>query len=211
MEEIEITIVNWEKFNPQDFKTKYPHWFRMNKDTLQSQSLFELTPEERWVWVGLLCLACEKKTDTIQGTRKYLAHRLGVGLSTLNSAVEKLATSSSLRVNRELTSSKYPATEQDSTRQDKTVVVVQKSEIAHSDPIEPFLKQHGIQEKSVKLWTKKWGAKFVCDELLTISAEFDIHDKSFYKFPPTVRVRQMLEKRWNKKQSELPRKLEWEK
>lgn len=211
VEEIEITIVNWEKYNPQEFKSKYPHWFRMNKDTLQSQSLFELEPAERWVWIGLLCLACEKKTPNISCAKKWLAHRLGVTAQVLDSAIKKLLASSSLEVYSKLLSSKCPSTEHNSTLQDVGGEKTGVRAILTSDPIKPFLEEHGIPTKTVKLWGKKYGAVWVCDTLLSISAEFNAipGDQAYKNIPVIVRLRQMLEKRWKKEQLTTPKKYDW--
>lgn len=150
---ISITILNWDEYNPQDFKTRYPHWFRVSKDLLQSKSLFGLDLEERWVWVGLLCLACEEKSKTISGTKAWICHRIGVPQNVFESAIEKLIagktielkkeapefTANELPVNSQSSANKCLATEHNSTIQDNT----EQDIVPRGEPLVPVGKTAG--------------------------------------------------------------------
>lgn len=73
MEEIEITIVNWEKYNPPKERVKYPTWFRMQRDTAISSGLEGLSAEQCWVWVQLLSECSRKNSGTIKIKPRRLA------------------------------------------------------------------------------------------------------------------------------------------
>lgn len=142
MEDIEITVVNWKLYNPQDFQNRYPHWFRLNKNILQSATIFNLTYEERWAWIGLLCLCCERKSDTSRGSIEWFSYRLQVAPTVIESLFKKMIDNNALAVNWQLTGSKLaidtqetpvllPTTRQDITRHNKKKV---SSELAKANP-----------------------------------------------------------------------------
>lgn len=117
MNEISITIVNWEKYNPQDFQQRYPHWFRLNKDLLNSPTVFGLSYPERWVWIGLMCIACERKNKTIRATKKWFCHRLQVEEKVFDITIEKLAIANSLAIDCQSKPILSPPTIQNNTIQ----------------------------------------------------------------------------------------------
>jgi len=101
--EIEITILNWEKYNPQNFQTRYPHWFRLNKEITRSQTLLDLTAEEKWVWVTLLCVACQRSSAKFQTTLKWLSREADVSIQSIENTLKKLVTANGLAINWQLT------------------------------------------------------------------------------------------------------------
>jgi hypothetical protein len=68
-----ITVANWSKF--QHYKKPQPRWVKLYRDLIGHYEIMRLIPSERWVLVGLWCLAAE--TDNrIPADLEYLTHRL---------------------------------------------------------------------------------------------------------------------------------------
>ena len=149
MDEIEITIVNWEKYNPQDFQTRYPHWFRLNKDLLQSPTVFGLSFEERWAWIGLMCLACERRTGKLTGSREWFIHRLQVSPQAFDITIQKLVSANSLATNWQQTPILLVPTEQNRTVQNRTIQNIRvSSELTFVSPRTP---EHSIENLALNL------------------------------------------------------------
>ena len=60
-QQIEITIINWKKYNPKDMTENTPFWFRMENTINRSESLSGLSKIDKWHWVCLLGIASRKK------------------------------------------------------------------------------------------------------------------------------------------------------
>lgn len=68
-----IAVANWSKF--QHYKKPQPRWVKLYRDLIGHYEIMRLTPSERWVLIGLWCLAAE--TDNrIPPDLEYLTHRL---------------------------------------------------------------------------------------------------------------------------------------
>lgn len=216
---ISITICNWEKYNPNEFKVKYPHWLRLNKDILNSESLFELEPAERWVWIGLLCLACEKKSHTFTATRQWLAHRLGVSIKVFEIAIKKLCASSSLEVHSESTPSKVPSTGQDITGHNRHNITKSVStELSadasgsgasppeFSDPVvQEFLSRTGIKVSTQFLWLKTYeDPLWLKQEFLKILAWLDANPSKKPKSNYSRFIGSWLSRGWEWHRKNLP-------
>jgi hypothetical protein len=81
-----ITIPNWDRF--QHYKKKAPSWIKLYRDTLGDyQIMFGLTPDERWVLVGLWMLAAETG-NAIPRDCGYLSTRLQAQVT--DGVIEKL-------------------------------------------------------------------------------------------------------------------------
>lgn len=136
--EIEITILNWEKYNPQNFQTRYPHWFRLNKEITRSQTLLDLTAEEKWVWVTLLCVACQRSSAKFQTTLKWLSREADVSIQSIENTLKKLVTANGLAINWQLTGreigNQLAPTEQNITIQNNIRSKDRKSEKNPSGP-----------------------------------------------------------------------------
>lgn len=97
MEEIEITIVNWRKFNPEGERTKTPHWFRINRDIALSDSLDQLSAEQCWVWIQILAECCRKNSGTIMLKVAKLSRFSKVSKQCVCNALELLEKHGALR------------------------------------------------------------------------------------------------------------------
>jgi hypothetical protein len=72
MNEITITILNWEKFNPRkDYQTM--PWIRLETNLFFSYSTDEFTAEELLVWIFILTYAGKKNSPTFSVSESYLA------------------------------------------------------------------------------------------------------------------------------------------
>lgn len=89
MDFIEITILNWEKYNPRkDFKS--PRWFALSNRFFEDAEFFEFTDAERLVWLYLLCQASMKNQATIQVFYQHAHHVARLPKKVVTSAIEKL-------------------------------------------------------------------------------------------------------------------------
>lgn len=59
-----IEIVNWEKYNPRNDYKSIP-WLRLSSRLPREEKLFKATPETKWTYVSLLCLAAEENKNGV--------------------------------------------------------------------------------------------------------------------------------------------------
>lgn len=88
-QEIEITILNWEKFNPRR-DVKQSSWFRMEHGLFEKPEFYQFDHSEICLWVYILCLASRKNGPTVT---LYVLHANRVGRfddKTIESGLEKL-------------------------------------------------------------------------------------------------------------------------
>ncbi len=188
---MQIEIINWEKYNSKEFKTKYPHWFRLNKDILSSESLFGMTAEERWVWVTILCFACKKRSGSFKCDIQYLSNQASVSKEIALSAIEKLITSSALRVEGEFTrvdsslhNRQYNTEQTDITITPKKKVTAELATVKSSEPppasniknsvFMELLEKSKIKQSTLKLWVETYKDRlWIETELLKATAWLD--------------------------------------
>lgn len=77
---VRVTILNWERYNEKRKDVTKPGWLRVEKTTPQSQSLFGICAEHRYVFLALLCLACDKQTAELEIDLEWFSHFYGAGL-----------------------------------------------------------------------------------------------------------------------------------
>lgn len=87
--EIEITILNWEKYNPRK-DVKHTSWFRMEHDIFEKPELFDFTHAEVCAWIYLLSIASKRNACTQVLYMAHAMHRLKVSQETMLGALEKL-------------------------------------------------------------------------------------------------------------------------
>lgn len=75
-QQVEITILNWEKYNPKKMTTKTPFWFRLENNINRSESLSGLSKIDKWHWVCLLGIASKKKSGTFVCDLRWLSVEL---------------------------------------------------------------------------------------------------------------------------------------
>lgn len=88
-----IEVKNWDEYNPKNFKIRYRHWFRMDHAVINSRKVYELSFEERWLWITLLCLASEKNDPIVKFTPRWLAMRSNLKPANVGAALVRLAES----------------------------------------------------------------------------------------------------------------------
>lgn len=87
MDTIEVTIVNWNKYNPKRDQQSYS-WLRLNNDFYLSPDLFGLSCEHKMIWIVLLCQASKANKATISVNSLYIAHQLGIKEAAVLQAID---------------------------------------------------------------------------------------------------------------------------
>jgi hypothetical protein len=87
LEVIEVEIINWDKYNPKRDQSSYS-WLRLNNDFFYSSDLFDLTCEQKMVWVSLLCLASKANKGRIEVNAQFIAHHLRIKVNSVRQAIE---------------------------------------------------------------------------------------------------------------------------
>lgn len=87
---IEIEIVNWRKHVGRGDLKSVP-WVKISSDIVASQTLFGLTPAQKWVWVCIICEAAKQNSDgKIKVSTEFLSHQAGVSVDDINAVLQLL-------------------------------------------------------------------------------------------------------------------------
>jgi hypothetical protein len=78
MEDVSITITQWEKYNPRN-DLKSMNWFRLENKLPEHPAFFELSVSGKWFFVWLLCQCAKKMDGSINLKMTYCVHFSGVG------------------------------------------------------------------------------------------------------------------------------------
>lgn len=70
---IEITILNWNKYNPKRAQKTYT-WLRLDNQIPTDPDLYGLDAEQKFVWIAILCHASRKNSKTVKIKIDYLSH-----------------------------------------------------------------------------------------------------------------------------------------
>lgn len=70
--QIEITILNWEKYNPKRDQKTYT-WFKLQNDLPFSVSIEQLNFRQRWLFICLLCEASRRNMPNFTTTLQILS------------------------------------------------------------------------------------------------------------------------------------------
>lgn len=90
MPEIEVTILNWEKYHPRK-DVSNPSWFRFQNRTWNDSQFHSFSAEERWIWVCLLSIASQRNTAKLEFSTEWLSIHSGASIATIENALEKLS------------------------------------------------------------------------------------------------------------------------
>jgi hypothetical protein len=93
MGKVRLRILNWEKFNEKRKDVKEPGWLRLEKRFPMSKSLWGVGPADRYVFVTLMCFACDEQSADLDFESSWFAHYYGgdaFGESELLSALRAL-------------------------------------------------------------------------------------------------------------------------
>lgn len=201
MEEIEITIVNWNRQQEwgehRKMKENYRHhYFKLSNRIYGSYSLKDLSGDEFRCWIGLLCLASQGKSGNFRKTEDFICWELQVDKKILNSCLEKLSCNGTVTVLRH----NCDSSEHKSRVEESRVEDWGKS----------FLNKEGLEaakEAWVKFCDRDWLEKNLPSILLEYN-QLENSDPSFLanikKTPEIVRLRQMVKKRWDKEKKDKP-------
>ena len=72
---MKISIPNWQKYNERQDRKNYT-WFRFQADFFFDQKLFDLTQQQKLLYIALLCLRCASSRDEFTISVNYLAVHL---------------------------------------------------------------------------------------------------------------------------------------
>ena len=185
MKEVDITVINWEKYNPETSRTRNPHWFRINRDTAMSDSLDGMSAEQCWVWIQILSECCRKNSAHITLNINKLARLSSVGTKTVLDTIDCLILNNALLNSVQSTAH---------TEQNNTI----------HDGKKPIFKK-----QTMDAFYNAWGKEFTDNNLPLVLAEIGEGNPSFDNRPVILRVRQMMSKRFthnkNKEKKETTR------
>lgn len=123
MSDVDVTLLNWEKYQFRK-QIKSPSWFRLENRLWQDQQFFYFSAEERWVWICLLSLASQKQSATLSIGLEWFSINSGVGIPTIESALQKLKDNKCLEYTLRARNVHVPicnSTRQDITGHNKTI------------------------------------------------------------------------------------------
>lgn len=89
MADIEIEIVNWERYNPRK-DIKRPHWFAFNNRMIEDSQFFSFTAEEFKAWIYILSQASQRSSGTVRLNLEHAERVCGIKRKSLIAAIEKL-------------------------------------------------------------------------------------------------------------------------
>lgn len=122
MNDIEVTILNWDKYQFRK-QIKSPSWFRVENRLWCDQQFFYFTGEERWIWICLLSLASQKQSATLSISLEWFSQNSGVSVDSIKSSLQKLKDNKCLEYTlrgRNVHVPECVSTRQDITRHNKT-------------------------------------------------------------------------------------------
>lgn len=76
MDSVEITITNWDKYNPKRDQKSYS-WFRLNNNWYLDPKIITLTASEKFLFLALLCHASGSNRATVVITLAWVGHVVG--------------------------------------------------------------------------------------------------------------------------------------
>ena len=86
---MQIEVLNWDKFQPRkDLKSL--KWFRLEADLIFSQSLFGLTPAEKWFFIFILSSCAKHNSNILKLDVCYAHHNSGLSEKDILNAIENL-------------------------------------------------------------------------------------------------------------------------
>lgn len=88
---VQVRILNWERFNEKRKDVKEPGWLRLEKKFPQSKSLFGVKAADRYVFVALMCHACDEQSAALDFDSSWFVHIYGAGAFTEDDFVSALA------------------------------------------------------------------------------------------------------------------------
>lgn len=109
MEDIEIEVLNWAKYNPRT-DSKKPTWFRLDNDLATGPGFFDLDSEQKWLWVVILSLVSQKNGQVILWNFRYIATITKISEKKQIQTIDIFEKFGRLRVSRKVTSRDSPAT-----------------------------------------------------------------------------------------------------
>jgi hypothetical protein len=85
-----ISIKNFRRYNPRNDRASHS-WFRVENSIFASEDLHGLKPEQKWIWICLLCLASKKQAESFEVNVEWLADTVKISPKAIVSAIEALS------------------------------------------------------------------------------------------------------------------------
>lgn len=86
---MQIEVINWEKYNPRK-DVKHSSWLRLENKTWRDPKLFDLSNDEKMVWIAVLCIASEENKSTFFISINQIALNLRIKTNVVEATIEKL-------------------------------------------------------------------------------------------------------------------------
>jgi hypothetical protein len=86
---LEITIVNWDKYNPKRAQHSY-RWFRFDNEFFTDKKLYDLDCECRCVFLFLLCTASKENSGKYDVERDYIQRQTGISNKKIDDSIKLL-------------------------------------------------------------------------------------------------------------------------
>lgn len=94
---MEIEVLSWSKYNPRKDIKSMP-WFKLQSDIGYSEDLFELKPEQKWLWIFILSTCARKLSGTIKLSIDYITHYSGVDKEIIEETLQVFGTIGLVRI-----------------------------------------------------------------------------------------------------------------
>lgn len=134
MDEIEITILKWEKYQKRK-DVENPWWFAVSNELWRSAEFSLFTSDEKVVWYALLALASKQKSSRLKFNPHWFAANCHVNVTAVFTALEKIQQNQWATGFRTDSVQNFPATEQNRTLQNRTIKKYRvSSELADASP-----------------------------------------------------------------------------
>jgi hypothetical protein len=213
MEEIEITIPNWKKYNPNSDRIRNPHWFRVHRDMAMSDSLSSLSAGQCWVWIQILSECSRKNSATVRLKIQKIAFLSRVTKEEVLEVIEILSVDGGLCKSVQSTAKSVQSTaksvqstapREEKKREEKTTTTAE------------IESEESIPLKTKEMWERRYGAAWLSDALALFEVEFGCSgsgssfDVSVSKLPKIVRLNRYLDAKHKKDLKKDPKAVKYE-
>jgi len=82
-----IEINGWSQYNPRK-ELKSMSWFKLQSDIATSRKLFQLTPEQKWLWIFILSECAKNNTSSYKIDLEYISFYSGVTISVIEESIK---------------------------------------------------------------------------------------------------------------------------
>lgn len=176
---IDITVINWEKYNKQSERYRHPSWFLIKNDVIASQSLLGLSTEQKWLWIIILSECSRKNSGNIRLRIKWLINTSSLSVDSVKEAIEILTENGAIIINAitdcQLTDSKLSIDnttyKQTNKHNAQKLIAAPKGTPSPNGELDKFDFDRIYQQYPRKLGKKQ--GMLVCRRQITTQAKYD--------------------------------------